>query len=465
MKIEVKKNKYNVNKNQRKAPENAVAAETAPAAAPAQASVRKPKFTFPKIRIPRIQLPGISLPKIRLPKLSFPKLSLPEFKGKGVLRIIIMAAAIPALAVILWLGLNLWRHSIPSPLFTQSSLPPVQPAENNGCADIYSNELYNEYFQKDLCDINIFRNAAAIENFLDKSREEYAFAKKFIQRDDVKKMLGLYRDITAKPQFADMVMPDARDSQKVRVFVALLNSMTGAIITGMQEKKYGAVFSLMKNMLNLNILYLKSARSMTNYITAMYTYEKSLNILKSILTRFVTVERKGKEAVASCREIGGLAQSFNPQSIPLGPIVMFEYILSWKQAFDPALVHPEAATYQGMKYKKLVFFNRGLTQRLFDEKWKKIYECAMNPNDAAMTELNIIQQKRHASGRFWWFQNAVGKQYLDTIAISGYQVVPESKRWTTVLGQKHGEIIAIINSIKEDTKPEKKTAKKKKPGA
>ena len=159
-------------------------------------------------------------------------------------------------------------------------------------------------------------------------------------------MMGLYRDIIKKPLFADTVKPDASDSQKIRVYIALHNSITAALITRMQEKKYNAAFTLMKDQLNLNIQYLKSARSMINYILSMQTYEKSLNILKSMLNQYVSDMKRENAAVATCREIGGMMRTFNPHDIPLTHIVAFEYILLWKQTFDPAIQHPEAPAYR-----------------------------------------------------------------------------------------------------------------------
>jgi hypothetical protein len=290
-------------------------------------------------------------------------LRVPKIQGKRSVYIIALLVAIPALVIAVWLGMNLRRHPIPKPLFTESNLQPAPPEDSNGYAYIYDNQIYNEYAQKDIGDINLLRNAASIEVFLDKTRGEYTFAKTMAERDDVKKMMGLYRDIIKKPLFADMVKPDASDSQKIHVYIALHNSITDALITRMQEKKYNAAFTLMKSQLNLNIQYLKSARSMTNYITSLQTYEKSLNILKSMLNQYASDMKRENAAVATCKEIGEILRTFNPQIIPLTQIVVFEYILLWKQTFDPAIQHPETSAYQGLKTKALVFFDRGLTQQ------------------------------------------------------------------------------------------------------
>jgi hypothetical protein len=359
--------------------------------------------------------------------------------------------------------MNLKKHPVPKPLFTENNLPPAPPVDSNGYAYIYDNQIFNEYAQKDICDINLFRNAASIELFLDKTRGEYTVAKTLAERDDVKKMMGLYRDIIKKPLFADMAKPDSSDSQKISIYIALHNSITAAIIIRMQEKKYNAAFTLMKNQLNLNIQYLKSARSMTNYITSLQTYEKSLNILKSMLNQYVSDMKRENAAVATCREIGDMMRAFNPQTISLTQIVAFEYILLWKQTFDPAIQHPEASAYQGMKYKALVFFDRGLTQQLFDGRWKKIYECAKNPTDKTLDDVKKLQEQRYTNKRFWWFHNAVGKKYLDSITIPVFQMFPESKNWTNIINQKQGETTTVIDSLKEEPKQEKKIEKGRKP--
>jgi hypothetical protein len=450
MKIEAKKNKFNLNK---KRPEKSTIAEGVPDKSSGDISQLK----LPKIKIPKIKLSSIAFPKIKLPGLKLPKL-----KGKSSVYIIALLIAIPALVIIVWLGMNLRRHPVPKPLFTESNLPPAPAEDSNGYAYIYDNQIFNEYVQKDICDINLFRNAASIELFLDKTRDEYTFAKTLSERDDVKKMMGLYRDSIKKPLFADMVKPDASDSQKIRIYIALHNSITATLITRMQEKKYNAAFTLMKGQLNLNIQYVKSARSMTNYATSLPTYEKSLNILKSMLNQYAGDKKKENAVVATCREIADMMRTFNPQNVPLPQIVVFEYILLWKQTFDPAIQHPEAPAYQGMKNKALVFFDRGLTQQLLDERWKKIYECAKNPTDNNLNEVKKIQEQRYSDKRFWWFHNAVGKKYLDTIAIPIYQIFQESKNWTTIINQKQGEIITIIDSIKEVTKPVKKIEKGRK---
>jgi hypothetical protein len=447
MKIEAKKDKFSLNKNLKKRPKKTPARDSA-------TDKTSGKKTGPKLS--KIKLPSIAIPKIQLPGLPFQKFKVPKFKGKGFVCIIIFLAVISAVVIMVWLGMNLKKHPVPKPLFTEGNLMQVPPEESNGYMYIYDNQLYNEFAQKDLGDINLFRNAASMELFLDKTRGEYTVAKTLSERDDVKKMLGLYRDIIKKPVFADAVKPDAGDAQKVRVYIALHNSITAAIITRMQERKYNAAFTLMKDQLSLNIQYLKSARSMTNHIAAMQAYDKSLNILKSMLNQFGATVKMGNDTIAVCREIGGMMRMFNPQNIQLAQIVPFEYINLWKQKFDPAIQHPEAAVQQGMRFKALVFFDRGLTQRMFDERWKKIYELAKNPTDSNIAEIRKIQEQRYTDKRFWWFRNAAGKKYLDSIAIPIYQLFQESKIWTNAINQKQGEIINIIGSLKDAVKQAKK---------
>ena len=456
MKIEAKKDKFNLNKNLNKRTKKTSAAE--PAAE--KPSGKKTRSKTPKIKMPKIKLPSISIPKIQLPGLPFQKFKVPKFKGKKSVYVIVFLALIPALALMVWLGMNLRKHSAPNPLFTEANLTHVPPEDSNGYLYIYDNQIFNEYAQKDICDINLFRNAASMELFLDKTRGEYAVAKTLAERDDVKKMLGLYRDIIKKPVFVDAVKPDMGDAQKIRVYLALHNSITAALLTRMQEKKYNAAFTLMKDQLNLNIQYLKSARSMLNYITSLQMYDKTLNILKSMLNQFGGAVKMGNDSIGVCREIGGMTRAFNPQSIPLDRIVVFEYINLFKQKFDPSMQHPESSIHQGMKFKALAFFDRGLTQQMFDEQWKKIYECAKNPTDNNLVEIRKIQEQRYTDRRFWWFHNAVGKAYLDSIVNPIYQLFPESKNWTTIINQRQGEIITVIDSLKEEAKPVKKQVRK-----
>jgi len=228
----------------------------------------------------------------------------------------------------------------------------------------------------------------------------------------------------------------------------------------MQEKRYGDAFRLMKDQMNLTIQYIRSARSMTNYLAAMRVYEKSLNILKSMLNQFTGDRRMGGVVVAASREIADLIGTFSPQGVPLSQIVMFEYILSLKQNFDPAIQHPEAGVRQGMKRKALAFFDRGLTQKLFNERWKKLYEYARRPNDATPEEVRKLQEQRYATARFWWFHNAVGKKYLDSIPIPVYNLFQESKNWSTAINQKQAEIVSMASALKETAKQEKKPAQK-----
>jgi hypothetical protein len=456
MKIEAKKDKFNLNKSLNKGTKRTAAAEPAPE----KSSVKKPRVKLPKIKIPKIKLPSIALPKIKLPGRKPPKSGVPKLKGKRSVYIIALLAAIPAMVIVVWLGMNLRKHPVPKPLFTEVNLPAVPAEDSNGYAYIYDNQIFNEYAPKDISDINLLRNAASIELFLDKTRGEYTVAKTLAERDDVKKMMGLYRDIVKKPLFADMVKPDAGDSQKNRVYIALHNSITASLVVRMQGKKYNEAFRLLKEQLNLNIQYSKSARSMANYTTSMQTYDKSLSILKSMLNQFSGNAKMGNESVAACREIADMMRAFNPQNVPLAQIVVFEYINLWKQKFDPAIQHPEAPVYQGMKYKALVFFDRGLTHQLFDERWKKLYECAKNPTDNNLNEVRKIQEQRYTDRRFWWFHDAVGKKYLDSIAIPVYQLFQESKNWTNAINQKQGEILNIVASLKEEAKPVKKQTKK-----
>ncbi len=472
MKIEAKKDKLNLNTSQvkhaAKRPRKESAGELL--SEPEKASrekrkskppkIKEPKVRTPKFKVPKIKLPGIKLPSLKMPKFSLPKIKTPQFKGKKSAYIITILIAVPVLAAALWLGMNSRKHPVPKPLFTESNLPQVTLADSNGCAVIYDDQVYNEYFAKDICDINLFSNAGSMELFLDKTRGEYTVAKTLAVRDDVKKMMELYREIIKKPLFADMAVPDVRDAQKVRVYMALHNSITAVMITRMQERKNGAAFNLMRDQLNLNIQYVKSARSMNNYITALRAYEKSLRILRSMLNQFGPDMNMGNDVFTACREVGDLMRTFNPQGVSLAQIVMFEYILSWKQNFNPSIQHPEAATYQGMKRKPLVFFDRGQTQELFDERWKKLYEYAKQPTDTTPDEVRKLQEQQYTAKRFWWFHNAVGKKYLDTIPIPVYQLFQESKNWSATINQKQGEILSVIAALKEPAKQEKKQVKK-----
>jgi hypothetical protein len=459
MKIEVK-TKFNINAGTAKQIKRQPAREPKPEKASAKKQrVETPRVEKPRVEKPRMKLPKITIPHVALPKITVPHFKVPRFKGKLVYIALFPVVAL-VLVLVVWLGMNLWRHPAAKPLFTEANLPALAPADTNGCAYLYDDQIYNEYSTKDLSDVNMFRNAASMEVFLDKTRDEYAFAKTIAARDDVKKMMGLYHDIIIRPVFADMVQPDVRDARKIGVNMALHNSITDTIITNMQEKKYGAAFKLMKEQMNLNIQYIKSARSMNNYLVSLRAYEKSLDILKSMLNQSAAGGNKGNTAIATCREISDMMQSFNPRAQPLAPLVVFEYILSWKQTFNPAIDHPEAPTYQGMKRRALVFFDRGMTQRWYDERWKNVYACATNPNDVDLLKLNQIQEQRYTVKRFWWFHNAVGKKYLDSIPLSIFQLFPESKNMTASISQKQGEVITMINSIKEETKPEKKPEKK-----
>ncbi len=468
MKIEAKKSKLNLAGNRDSMPGKEPAREPRPK--PEKSFIAESQRQPSKKRIPLIKMPRISLTKIRLPHINLPKLKKPDFnarkpvlpkaRGSRSKYIVVILAAIPALTVALWLGMNLRKHPVPAPLFTERNLPPLPPAAANGYAALYDGGIYNEYSPKDLCDINLLRNASSIESFLDKTRGEYAVAKNLAGREDVKKMLGLYRDIMKKEAFADMAMPAPQDLQKVRVYIAMNNSLLAAIVASMQQKKYGAAFRMMKDALDLNRKYIQSARSMNNYMLSMQAYDKSLDILKSMLAQFGEKRTMGNDAIAICRETGTMLSSFNPQGVPLDRIVMFEYILSWKQTFSPAIRNPEAATRQGMKRKTLVFFDRGLTQKLYDERWKKLYELAKHPDTDTPEEVRKLQERRHTAGRFWWLHNAVGKKYLDTIPIPVHQLFQESRNWSAAISRKQGDILSMIGTLKEEAVPEKKPAAK-----
>ncbi len=480
MKIEANKSKLSLNKNQPSRPGKKASREPGPGAegvsveVPKKKSkptrvkepeVRTPAIKEPRIRVPRIRIPKIKLPSIKLPSLKVPKPSLgvsgaPKFQGKKSLYVAAVLAAVPLLLIAVWLGMNLVKHSVPPPLFTEVNLAPVPPADTNGCSVIYDNQVYNEFFTRDICDINLFSNASAMELFLDKTRGEYTVAKTLAARDDVKKMMGFYRDIIRMPVFADMVKPEPADAQKYRVYLALHNSITAVMIARMQEKRYGEAFRLMKDQVSLNIRYIQSARSMTNYLGAMRAYEKTLNILKSMMNQFTGDRRMGGDVVAVSREIADLIRTLNPHSVPLSQIVMFEYILSWKQNFNPAVRHPEASVHQGMKRKALAFFDRGLTQKLFNERWKKLYEFARRPTDATPEEVRKLQEQRFTARRFWWFHNAVGKKYLDSVPIPVYNLFQESKNWSTAVNQKQAEIVSMVSALKETAVQEKNPARK-----
>nr|HPL18915.1 hypothetical protein [Spirochaetota bacterium] len=230
MKIEANKSKLSLNKNQAVRPGKKPSRETRPEAEDVSVEVPKkkskppkvkepkvktpkikepkikpPKVRAPKIKIPRIKLPAIKLPSLKAPKPSFGKSGVPKVKGKKSLRIAAILGAVPMLLLAVWLGINLVKHSAPPPLFTEINLPPVPPADTNGCSVIYDSQVYNEFFTKDICDINLFSNASSMELFLDPARGEYTVAKTLAARDDVKKMMGFYRDIIRMPVFADMV--------------------------------------------------------------------------------------------------------------------------------------------------------------------------------------------------------------------------------------------------------------------
>lgn len=462
MKIEAKKSKLNMNKNQASRPVKETVREKRKK--PETMYVEKPTAALSRsgvsrIKIPRIKLPRIKLPRINLSKPAIPKPRVQKLRGKRT-AVIVVLVAVPVLLAAVWLGLNLHRHSVPGPLFTENNLPPAPPADSNGYALLYDDQIYAEYAAKDICDVNLFSNAGTIENFLDKSRGEYTVAKNLAARDDVKKLMGLYRAIIAKPLFADMAKPDARDSQRTNVYMALHNAVTASIITRLQEKKYGAAFSLMKGQLGLNIQFVKSARSMNAFSMSMRAYDKSLRILKSMLGLFGADRAMGNEAVTACRDIGAMMDSFDPQNVGIAPIIMFEYILSWKQTFNPSIKNPEAMVYQMMNRKALVFFDRGLTQKLYDERWKKLYDLSKKPTDQTIEEVRKLQEQRFAVGRFWWFHNAVGKKYLDTIPITAYQLFYEWKNWSVNIRQKQNDIASVINALKEPVKEPGKQGKK-----
>ena len=227
----------------------------------------------------------------------------------------------------------------------------------------------------------------------------------------------------------------------------------------MQNKKTGAAFAMMKDQMSLAMRYMGSARSMNNYLTAVQAYEKSLDILRSMLN--LSGGAMGNDALTACRGIGDLLRSFNPHTVSLDRIVVFEYILAWRRTFDPSIPHPEESVRRSMKYRSLAFFDRGSTQRIYDARWKKLYEYAKNPNDKGLGEIMKAREKRYTAGRFWWFHNAVGKKYLDTISMPVYQLFVESKSRGDTINRKQGEIITIISSLKEEAKKEAKPGKKK----
>jgi hypothetical protein len=427
---------------------------------PEKKSVKKAPAEKPPREKPRITMPKITLPHVTLPKIRVPHFKVPRFRGRPLLYIALLPVIVLVAILVVWLGMNLWRRPVPKPLFTETNLAAAPAADTNGCALLYDEQVYNEFSGKDLADANMFRNAAAVEVFLDATRDEYNFAKTLAARDDVKKMMGLFKEITAKPVFADTVQPDVRDARKISVYLALHNAITDTIITDMQGKKFGAAFKLMKDQLNLNQQYFKSARSMTNYLMSLHAYEKSLDILKSMLAQSGPKGPVAAGSAATCREIGDLLQSFNARAIPLAPIVMFEYVLAWKQTFNPGIEHPEASTYQGMKRRALVFFDRGLTQRWYDDQWKKVYDLAAKSNDVDLLAINQLQEQRYTTKRFWWFHNAVGKKFLDSIPLPIYQLFPESKNVSDSVARKQGEIVNMIGALREEKKPEKKAEKK-----
>jgi hypothetical protein len=458
MKIEVK-TKFNINggtasqikrqpAREQKPGKKSAKKQPVPEMVQEKPSSKKPRVTMPKITLPHIALPKISVPHFKVPRF--------RFKGMKPVYFALIPVCMIALMLILWLGMNVWKHASPKPLFTEATLKPVPSADSNGCVLLYDDQVYNEYSTKDVSDVNMFRNAASMEVFLDKTRDEYAFAKTMAGRDDVKKMMDLYREIIMKPEFADTVQPDTRDARKISVFLALHNAITATIIANMQEKKQGAAFALMRDQLNLNARYFKSARSMTNYLMSLRAYDKSLGILKSMLALTAAGGGLGATSLTACREMADMMRSFNPRAVPLAPIVVFEYLLSWKQTFNPAIEHPEAPIKQGMKRKALVFFDRGLTQKWNDERWKNIYDLAKNPNDVDLLMINKLQEQRYTAKRFWWFHNAVGKKYLDSIPLSIFQMFPEAKNTIATVSQRQGEIITTIDSLKEEVKPEKK---------
>ena len=212
MKIEAKKYKYNMNKTTGKRPAQPIAADRA-----AETSTpERPRLHLPKIRVPKINLPKIRLPKIKLPGISLPMLRPPKLKGKRSVYLAALLVGVPVLVLITWLGMNLVHLPVRKPLFTVRDLPQTAAADSNGFALLYDDLIAGEYARTDISDTNLFRNAASLELFLDATRGEYAMAKTLAARDDVKKMIGLYRDIIKKPVFADMAMPVENDMLKVK---------------------------------------------------------------------------------------------------------------------------------------------------------------------------------------------------------------------------------------------------------
>ena len=134
---------------------------------------------------------------------------------------------------------------------------------------------------------------------------------------------------------------------------------------------------------------------MNNYLTAVQAYEKSLDILRSMLN--LSGGAMGNDALTACRGIGDLLRSFNPHTVSLDRIVVFEYILAWRRTFDPSIPHPRNPFAEALDNDSAFFRHRGSTQRIYDARWKKLYEYAKNPNDKGLGEIMKARGKLYTA--------------------------------------------------------------------
>lgn len=454
MRIEAKKYKYSINRNTGTRPVKSAGTERSSVAS----ADKKPRLKLPKISIPKIRLPRIRLPRVEGPDFTISRFQDRKRGGRPALYAAAVLAGVPLLIVAVWLGMNLISRPEPDPLFTESDLPQIPPAGSNGFTLLHDRPDAEEYGRKDIGNINLFRNAASPDAFLDPARGEYEMAKSLAARDDVKKMMRLYREIMARQVFADTAMPRA-DGRGDGAFAALYNSMTATLMARLQEKKQDAAFEIVRDQIKLTMQYVMTARSMDNFRNALSAYDRSLDVLKSMLDR--SGGALGPEALSACSEAGSMLRSFNPRVLSLDRIVVYEYILSWKRTFDPSKKDPEASVLRGMKYRKLAFFDRGATRRLYDDRWKELYEYAKNPDDQTLAGIMKKREGRFAAGGFWWFHNAAGKKYLDAIPMPVYQLFPEARSRGNEIVRKQGEILAKIDALEEPA-PGKKAEKVKK---
>ncbi|MBN1496039.1 MAG: hypothetical protein JXA07_04675 [Spirochaetes bacterium] len=453
MRIEAKKYKYSINKNTGTRPMKSGGTESVSGtSAEKKSRLKLPKISIPKIRLPRIRRPGIEGPDFTISRFQDQKRG-----GRPALYFVAVLAGVPLLIVAVWLGMNLISRPVPDPLFTERDLPRILPAGSNGYTLLHDGPDAAEYGRKDIGNINLFRNAASLDAFLDPARGEYEMAKSLAARDDVRKMMRLYREIMARQVFADTGMPRA-DERGDGAFAALYNSMTATLMARLQEKKQGAAFVILRDQIKLSMQYVMTARSMDNFRNALSAYDRLLDVLESMLKR--SGGSLGPEALSACNETGSMLRSFNPRVLSLDRIVIYEYILSWKRAFDPAKKDPEASVLRGMKYRKLAFFDRGDTRRLYDDRWKELYDYAKNPDDQALAEIMKKREGRFAAGGFWWFHNAAGKKYLDAIPMPVYQLFPDARSRGDNIVRKQGEILAKIDALEEPA-PGKKAVKGK----